>query len=339
MSKPRTQFTVGLFVLFTLVLMAVLVLQFSKGNSLFRKTYTIVLEASDVGGLKNKASVLLSGVQIGSVSSIRLAPEGTNVFIDLKIYNDYQLHNDATFRIDQSGFLGDPYVSVIAGKNTGSLLTNLSTAHLQEPFQLMEVARSAADFIKDVKQTEQKLDAAIVDVRRNLLNEQTLTNLSFTIATLKQASQDALGTVDNMDSLIKTNGPEIFATLSNLHASSAKLTNLFSAAEQGKGLVAAIIGQGPADNISNMTLRLTITSSNLQDASATLTNLIAGVQQGKGTAGMLFESETVAMNVSNLTANLAITSSNLNRYGLWHLLFHKEKPSPTNSASAKSKNH
>ena len=219
MSQPRTEIKVGFFVALAIVLMAVVVLQFSKGSTLFRKNYTIVLEASDVGGLRNKASVLLSGVQIGTVSAIQLSAEGTNVFINLKIYSEYKLRDDARFVIEQSGFLGDQFVAIYAGDNKGNVLTNLSVAHLQEPFQLMEVARSAGDFIKDIKQTAKKLDDIISDVHRDLLNEQTLTNLSFTIATLKQASQDALGAVDNVNSLINSNGPELYGTLSNLHAS------------------------------------------------------------------------------------------------------------------------
>jgi ABC-type transporter Mla subunit MlaD len=331
MSQQNPQIKVGLFALFTLLLMALLILQFSKGSNLFRKSYTIVLEGSDVGGLRNKASVLLSGVQIGTVSAIQLSTEGTNVSIELKIYNQYKVRDDATFRIEQSGFLGDPYVGVIPGPNKGNILTNMSTAHLQEPFQLMEVARSAGDFIKDIKGTAKKLDDAISDVRRDLLNEQTLTNLSFTIATLKQSSQDALGTVDNLNSLIKSNGPELYGTLSNLHASSAMLTNVLEGARNGNGLVAAVFGHGPADNLSNMTARLVATSSNLQEASGRLTNLIAGVQEGKGPAGTLLENQAVATNISNLVANLSITSSNLNRYGLWHVLFHKEKEKTAHS--------
>lgn len=322
MSHRSTQIKVGLFVLFTLFLMCVLVLQFSKGSTLLRKTYTIVLEASDVGGLRNKASVLLSGVQIGTVSAIKLAPEGTNVFIDLKIFSDFQLHNDATFRIDQSGFLGDPYVSVIAGKNKGNLLTNMSTAHLQEPFQLMEVARSAGDFIKDIKGTAKKLDDAITDVRRDLLNQQTLTNLSFTITTLKQASQDAQATIDNVNLIIKSNGVPIGMTISNLVTFSEKLNDFVASA---KNIL----------NTNEPTISATL--SNLQASSVTLSNLLNGVQEGKGLAGAVFKNQGVADNVSNLTANLAITSSNLNRYGLWHLLFHKEKPAQTNASNTKSR--
>jgi hypothetical protein len=99
------------------VLLAVLLIQFSKGTSLFRGTYELRLHAVNVGGLKQRAGVLLAGVQVGSVSDIQLADDGKSVTILLKIYKDYKIYHDARFVIEQSGFLGDQYVSVIPTAN------------------------------------------------------------------------------------------------------------------------------------------------------------------------------------------------------------------------------
>ena len=324
MSKPRTEIKVGFFVALALVLMALLLLQFSKGNTLFRKTYTIILKASNVGGLRNKASVLMSGVQVGSVSAIKLASGGTNVSIYLKVYSEFELRDDARFIIEQSGFLGDQFVAIYPGESKGNILTNLAEAHAQEPFNLLEVARSASGFIQRIDQTAKNLDDAISDVRKNLLNEKTLTNLSATIATLRQASLDALTTVDNINSLIQSNGVPIGATISNLVDFSHRLNDFVDSAK-------AVVSTNEP--------QISATLSNLRASSATLTNLFNGVQQGQGLAGVLLKSQGVADNVSNLTANLAVTSSNLNRYGLWHLLFHKEKPLETNAAAKKTHSH
>src|SRR2546422_734097 len=108
-NKSHLEWRVGLFVLIGLGLLAVLLLQFSKGTTFFRQTYTILLRAANVGGLKQRASVLMAGVQVGSVSDIRLSPQGTNVNINLRIYSQYQIHKDARFLIEMSGFLGDQY--------------------------------------------------------------------------------------------------------------------------------------------------------------------------------------------------------------------------------------
>src|SRR5204862_2868239 len=81
MSHPRLEWKVGLFVFIGLALLAGLLLEFSKGLSLFRPTYQIYLRAENIGGLKPRADVLMSGVQVGTVSAIQLAPDGKSVTI------------------------------------------------------------------------------------------------------------------------------------------------------------------------------------------------------------------------------------------------------------------
>ena len=120
MEKSRQEIKVGLFVFIGLVLLAVLLIQFSKGTSLFRGTYELRLHASNVGGLKQRASVLLAGVQVGDVSDIQLAPDGKSVTILLRIYKDYKIYHDARFVIQQSGFLGDQYVAIIPTANSAA---------------------------------------------------------------------------------------------------------------------------------------------------------------------------------------------------------------------------
>src|SRR6266404_5127981 len=124
MSKSRLEWKVGLFVFIGLVLLAALLLQFSKGTTFLRPTKTILLRAKNVVGLKMRASVLMAGVQIGTVSDIKLAPSGTNVTIYLRVFNQYAIHKDARFVIEASGFLGDQYVAIIPTQNVGDVFLN-----------------------------------------------------------------------------------------------------------------------------------------------------------------------------------------------------------------------
>ena len=66
MSPKRLEWKVGLFVLVCLVLLGVLVLNFSKGLTFFTPTYTLHLKTANVGGIKREASVLMAGVQVGN---------------------------------------------------------------------------------------------------------------------------------------------------------------------------------------------------------------------------------------------------------------------------------
>ena len=207
MERKHLEWRVGLFVLVGLTVLAMLLLQFSKGTSLFRPTYNLYLTAKNVGGLKTRASVLMAGVQVGSVSGIKLNPQGRDVTITLRIYKEFDIYKDARFVIEQSGFLGDQYVAIEPTNNEGPTFKSGDMASAQEPFNLQEVARSASGFIERIDETARKLNDAVTDVRRLVLNEQTLTNLAATVGNMRVASQHALATVDNLNSLVGSSSP------------------------------------------------------------------------------------------------------------------------------------
>ena len=170
-----------------------MLIQFSKGTSLFRGTYELRLHAVNVGGIKERAGVLLAGVEVGSVSRIKLAEDGKSVTILLRIYKDYPIYHDARFVIESAGFLGDQYVAVIPTTNSLPLLENGADVPCQEPFNLQEVARSAAGFIQRIDETAKKLDASVGDLQRVVLNEQTLTNFAIAINNSRVFSEQAPG--------------------------------------------------------------------------------------------------------------------------------------------------
>ena len=309
MEKSRLETKVGLFVVLGLALLATLLILFSKGTSLFSRTYELRLPASTVGGLKERAGVLLAGVQVGGVSSIQLAEDGKSVTILLDIYKGCKIYRDARFVIEQSGFLGDQYVSIIPTENKDRLLVNGDEVNCQEPFNLQEVARSASGFIRRIEDTAKKLDDSITDLRRVVLNEETLTNFSATLHNLRTVSEQAMGTVNNINALVATNGPQINLAVSNVVFFSQELLRLAGSAE---GVLAT--------NSTSITAAI----KNIESSTEVLKDLLNNVQSGKGLAGTMLENEQLTTNVQAIANNLAIASSNLNRLGLWHFLWHKE---------------
>lgn len=314
--KSRLERKVGLFILAGLVLTGLLLMQFSKGMNLFRPTYDILLESVDVAGLKERAAVLMSGVQIGSVKSMELANGGKHVVVTLRLYKAYPVHKDARFLIQQSGFLGDQYIGVIPGENKAPLFQDQDQAKAEPPFNLQEVARSAGGFVQKIEEIAIKLDETLVLVRSNLLNEATLTDLSLTVTNLRSVSEEALAAVGNLNSLVKTNSPAIAQSSSNLIVFSKQL-NTF-----GDRLNLLLETNSPNVHAA---------VRNVEDSTAILKTMMEDVQSGKGLAGTMLRDEKVAADVSNITANLSITSSNLNRLGLWGILWKKktaQEPAP-----------
>lgn len=319
MSKSRLEWKVGVFVSIGLVLLAGVLLEFSKGLTFFRPTYVIYLRATNVGGLKTRAAVLMSGVQVGTVSDIQLAPDGKSVTITLRLYKQYEIHKDAKFIIDQSGFLGDQYVAIEPTNNEGETFHDQDRATAQAPFNLQEFTRSATGFIERIDETVKKLDEALANVTRLALNPETLTNLAVAVSNLRGFSERALVVAENLNGLLVTNGSAVAHSASNLVVFSEQLNQF---ADGLNGVLAT-----NRDAIHGAI-------SNIQASSDTLKNLLSDVQAGKGLAGDLLKNEQIATNVSQIAQNLSITTSNLNRLGLWGIMWHhnppkaKELPSP-----------
>lgn len=311
MSKSRLEWRVGLFVLIGLALLAGLLVEFSKGVTLFRPTYRIYLEASNVGGLKPSGAVLMSGVQVGSVSEIQLAPDGKSVTITLRLFKRFQIHNDARFIIDQSGFLGDQFVAIEPTENQGPIFKDGDRAKAEKPFNLQQFTRSATGFIERIDETVKKLDEALANVTRLALNPETLTNLSMAVSNLRGFSERALEVADNLNGLLTTNSPAMTLSASNLVVFSQQLNHF---ADGLNGVLAT-----NQDSVHTAI-------ANIETSTESLKALLGDVQAGKGLAGDLLKNGQIATNVSQIAQNLSITTSNLNRLGLWGILWQHKPP-------------
>ena len=325
MGKSRLEIKVGLFVLVGLVLLTVLLVQFSKGTSLFRGTYTLKLHAENVGGLKPRAGVLLAGVPVGSVKEIQLAPDDRSVNIFLEIYKDQVVYHDAQFEIKSAGFLGDQYVSIMPMADTLPVLTNNAEVECAAPFDLQEVARGAAGFITRMDETAKKLDDSVTDLRAQVLNAQTLSSFGVALTNMKAFTEQALDAVNNINSLVATNGTQVGIAVSNLVFFSGQLTQLGGSAQ---------------DILATNSVNINAAIKNIDDITVMLKQIAADLQTGKGLAGTILQNQELATNVLDIAANLSITSSNLNRHGLWGILWShkppdKKDPPPTSATSPK----
>ena len=318
MEKSRLEIKVGLFVFIGLALLALVLIQFSKSTSLWRGTYELHLHAANVGGIKPRAGVLLAGVPIGSVSQIQLAPDGKSVTMILKIYKEFPIYHDARFVIEQAGFLGDQFVSVVPTTNALPVWTNGADVLCEAPFNLQEVARGAAGFIVRMDETAKKLDASVTDLRSQVLNAQTLSSFGTSITNLKLFSEQALDAVQGINSIINTNGAQVGIAVSNAVVFSAGLLQLEDSA---KGVLAT------------NTVNINQATKDIADTTATFKQLAADLQAGKGLAGAVLQNPDLATNIQAIAANLAVTSSNLNRLGLWGIMW-SHKPPVTNANNA-----
>jgi phospholipid/cholesterol/gamma-HCH transport system substrate-binding protein len=307
METSNKAFKVGVFVLMALTLFAILILNISKSAGPWTPQIRVTVESTEVGGLTTGAKVMMSGVPVGHVESIDLAADGRKVLVRCAILKRYRIFKDAQFFIQQSGFLGDQYLSIVPTKNEGAVLEDGSLVTAQPPFDLQEAARSAAGLLQRLDATAAKLDSAVTRVDRVLLAEGALRDLTNGFASFRRLSEGAELALVEVREVIRTNSPAVGVTLSNLTEFSASLravgTNVNGILDANKGVVE-------------------LTLSNLAEASGDVKAFTSEVRSGQGLVGGLMRDEGMKVQAQQILGNFTVLSSNLSRFGI----LHKPKP-------------
>ena len=138
-SQRLIESLVGCFMLFAAILLMFLAFKVSGLTSLFpQKSFTINGAFDDIGGLKIRAPVKMSGVQIGEVSGIHLDLTTFKAIVDMQIYAKYNdIPDDSSAGIYTAGLLGDNYVS-ITPMYSKTFLQNGSTIQYTHSAMILE---------------------------------------------------------------------------------------------------------------------------------------------------------------------------------------------------------
>lgn len=113
----------GLFVLLGMAALFFLTTQTTgSGNFSGSDTYEVTARFDNVGSLKNRAPVRMSGVTIGRVTSVRFDPVTLVAEVKLEIESQYdRIPEDSDAGILTAGLLGSQYIGLQAGGSDLSL--------------------------------------------------------------------------------------------------------------------------------------------------------------------------------------------------------------------------
>ncbi len=116
-KQTKIEIWVGLFVLMSLMALASIAFQVSNFSEWKeRPTYRVSALFDNIGGLKVRAPLKLSGVVIGRVTGIEIDPVSFKARVNMAIDQSFnQLPVDSSLSILTSGLLGDQYVGLEPG--------------------------------------------------------------------------------------------------------------------------------------------------------------------------------------------------------------------------------
>lgn len=119
--KPVPLLRIGIFVLIGFILLVVFIFVIGSKEKLFSSTTEVQARFPSVSGLKKGAQVQMDGINVGSVTDIRLPRNSRDsVTVRMKIISDalHLVHSDSRAVISTEGLIGEKIIVVSVGGDT-----------------------------------------------------------------------------------------------------------------------------------------------------------------------------------------------------------------------------
>lgn len=138
MTREKTDFWVGLFILLGLAALVFLALRAGNMSSFsFAPTYQVNAYFDNIGGLKVRAPVKSSGVVVGRVAGITFDNQRFQAKVTFDLQEQYKFPKDSSVSILTSGLLGEQYVGLTPGGDDKDL-TNDETVQFTQSAVVLE---------------------------------------------------------------------------------------------------------------------------------------------------------------------------------------------------------
>ncbi|MGC9372239.1 MAG: MlaD family protein [Thermovirgaceae bacterium] len=211
---------VGIAVLLALVFAGTLV--FISGGTKFRREgYKLDIVFGDAMGLVKGAPVLVSGIEAGKVSGMRLLERG--VLVELEILEGTCIPVDSLFSIDMGGLLGEPRVTVKRGTSAVNLEPgDRTTGEIPPSFD--EIMAEAGKSLEEIKVTFQNVNSFLADLSEATSRLETF--LDLTGESVRRASLSVQSLAERIEGVVGENRAGLSETVTRLRDLSVRLEEM-----------------------------------------------------------------------------------------------------------------
>ncbi|HZZ74135.1 MAG TPA: MlaD family protein [Pirellulales bacterium] len=232
MDERVVQFRVGVMVLATAIITAILVVLFGKLPSLVRGTYTVYVQFQDASGVAQDTPVRESGILVGRVAKTDLNDQG--VLVTLHIHSDVVLTQREAIRAS-TPLLGDTVLQVVKQADPAKPATPLHSGDFIAGAPSPDVYKIANDLEHEMLSTMRGLNNASSKVEilagnvNNLLeqNDEQFTRIIAKTERAMDSFQRAMSSIDDLvsDEQTKADLKRSIAALPKLLADTERTIN------------------------------------------------------------------------------------------------------------------
>jgi phospholipid/cholesterol/gamma-HCH transport system substrate-binding protein len=293
-EEVKQNVKLGTFVIIGVVLFLTAVIFIGSASNFFSRTFTVSAIFKNIEGLKDGDKVWLSGVQIGTVRSVRIIKEGeVIVSLSLKEKQNEFIRKNATASIGSDGLVGSKIVVIRPG-NAPEIIQDSDTINARSPADTQELIGIAKEVGENTRSITEDLKVLSASVRSGkgivgeLLNEGAL-------------SQEVRLVVHNLK-----------VTGDNTAKASQELSALAYELKHGNGLLPALVSDTSYALIfSEVLMDVKRVSANVKAMSESVKNVTTKMNDSNNAVGVLLADTAFAHKLQNTIKNTEMASHKL----------------------------
>ena len=302
-----SQLRVGILTLASLTVLAIGIFLITGQSGLFTKTMTARTLAPDAAGVKEGAPVRLTGVDVGTVRTVRISglPETSRaVEIVMQINQKFQsdLRTDSEASLAAEGLLGERYINISKGTAKATPIAAGATIPFHATAEFSELVGGSRDLIDNLNVLATRLNSVIGQVESGegtvgklLMDESLYKRLDTTVDAAQKLVADLSEGKGSLGRLLASD--EMYQ---NLNTTVTKLQNAVDAIEHGEGTVAKLLHDPSLyQNVDRLVARGTL--------------LVDNVNQGHGTLGKLAQDDELYRRINSAVADLDVIVAGLRK--------------------------
>ncbi|MGE0081312.1 MAG: MlaD family protein [Thiohalomonadaceae bacterium] len=214
MSYTRQERLVGVFVLIAVAVMVALVFANSRFAHFFQTTVAFHAHLSSAEGITTDTQVKISGLEVGRVSDLTIAPDN-RIHVTLAVQERYRdlVRADSRAAVSKLSVLGKSTIEITAGSPGAAALPAEAYIVVEEPMSMDALIAQLTPVMHNVKKTLERVGQVAEAIEPGQV-ARTLRDLESTAAHMRVVSEQIAAGKGPMGSLVASSELE-----SSLHES------------------------------------------------------------------------------------------------------------------------
>jgi len=289
MAKKTSTVKLGIFIFLGLLILAISIFLIGDKDALFSTTFEIKTYFKDIQGLRSGASVRLSGIDVGTVSSVEIIGTDStgSVEVTLKLVEDVKkfIKADTKATIETEGLVGNKVVMLKIGSANAEPIKSGGTIQAKDPLSFSDILEETQGVMQYTKMMTKDLAEIVGRVNRGegsigklLVDEELYKNANQLTRSADVSLQAITTEFKDLSDIFNKLGAGVGDVVNNVDHVVLQIDSIVTDINKGKGLLGAMINEGTGiDTVVNRSLQniLSITEESKLAASRLAENMEA----------------------------------------------------------------